>query len=249
MQHAVGRIHFDDVAGYARYAANVVAAETRPPSTESPRLSFFAARNDDDPATALSCEHLVTPLATALRDGWSVRSFIGPDASKDGLQAMLSGAERPDLLFTATHGIGFPTGHSDQRATQGALVCQDWPGPRHGKIGPAHWFAAPDIPDAELTGMIAFLFACFGAGTPRYDEFVRDPDSRKALALATRSSQRSRKPCSGARRVLLPSSGMWIGRSVTRSSGPGQDGEPRCTGHARRARSRAADRFGAGIRR
>jgi hypothetical protein len=182
VQHAVGRIHFDDIAGYARYAANVVAAETRPPSTESPRLSFFAARNDDDPATALSCEHLVTPLATALRDGWSVRSFIGPDASKDGLQALLSGAERPDLLFTATHGIGFPAGHSGQRATQGALVCQDWPGPRHGKIGPAHWFAAPDIPDAELTGMIAFLFACFGAGTPRYDEFDRNPDSRKALA-------------------------------------------------------------------
>ena len=182
VQHAVGRIHFDDVAGYARYAANVVAAETRPPSTEAPRLSFFAARNDDDPATALSCEHLVTPLAAALRDGWSLRSFIGPDASKDGLQALLSGAERPDLLFTATHGIGFPAGHAGQRTTQGALVCQDWPGPRHGKIGPAHWFAAPDIPDADLTGMIAFLFACFGAGTPRYDEFDRNPDSRKALA-------------------------------------------------------------------
>ena len=182
VQHAVGRIHFDDVAGYARYAANVVAAETRPPGTESPRLSFFAARNDDDPATALSCEHLVTPLTTALSDGWSVRSFIGANASKDGLQALLSGAERPDLLFTATHGVGFPAGHPGQRATQGALVCQDWPGPRHGKIGPAHWFAAPDIPDAELTGMIAFLFACFGAGTPRYDEFDRNPDNRKSLA-------------------------------------------------------------------
>src|SRR4029453_322171 len=114
-------------------------------------------------------------LTTALSDEWSVRSFIGADASKDGLRALLSGAERPDLLFTATHRIGFPPGPPGQRATQGALVCQDWPGPRHGKIGPTHWFAAPDIPDAELTGMIAFLFACFGAGTPRYDEFDRNP--------------------------------------------------------------------------
>jgi hypothetical protein len=183
VQHAVGRIYFDDVSGYARYAANVVAAETRPPPAESARLSFVAARNDDDAATALSCDHLVTPLATALSDGsWSVRSFIGADASKDGLRALLSGAERPDLLFTATHGLGFPAGHPDQRATQGALVCQDWPGPRAGKIGPEHWFAAPDIPEADLTGMIAFLFACFGAGTPRYDEFDRALDERKALA-------------------------------------------------------------------
>ena len=183
VQHAVGRIHFDDVAGYARYAANVVAAETGTSRTDSARLAFFAARNDDDPATALSCEHLVTPLSTALSDGsWSVRSFIGADAGKDGLRALLSGAERPDLLFTATHGVGFPAGHSDQRAVQGALVCQDWPGPRRGRIGPTHWFAAPDIPDADLTGMIAFLFACFGAGTTRYDEFDRNPDDRRPLA-------------------------------------------------------------------
>ncbi len=126
IQHAVGRIHFDDVAGHAHYAANVVAAETRPTQTDRPRLSFFAAHNDDDPATTLSSEHLVTPLAAALgQDTWRIRSFIGPDATKDGLRALLSGGERPDVLFTATHGIGFPAGHADQRRTQGALVCQD----------------------------------------------------------------------------------------------------------------------------
>jgi hypothetical protein len=182
VQHAVGRIYFDDVAGYARYAANVVTAETRPERGELPRLSFFAARNDDDRATALSAEHLVAPLARKLGEEWQVRSFVGPDATKDGLNALLTGAERPDVLFTATHGIGFPAGHPDQRLTQGALVCQDWPGPGRGKISPGHWFGADDLPNADLTGMIAVLFACFGAGTPRFDEFDRNPDARKPLA-------------------------------------------------------------------
>jgi hypothetical protein len=183
VQHAVGRIHFDDVAGHAHYAANVVAAETRPTQTDRPRLSFFAAHNDDDPATTMSSEHLVTPLAAALgQDTWRIRSFIGPDATKDGLRALLSGGERPDVLFTATHGIGFPAGHADQRRIQGALVCQDWPGPGSGRIAEEHWFAAPDIPETDLTGMMAFLFACFGAGTPRFDDFDRSPDERKPLA-------------------------------------------------------------------
>jgi hypothetical protein len=182
VQHAVGRIHFDEIASYTRYAKNVVAAETRAARAESARLSFFAARNDNDPATALSCEQLVTPLATDLGDDWLVRSFVGADASKDGLRALLSGEERPDVLFTATHGVGFPAGHDDQRRMQGALVCQDWPGPGHGLIGPEHWFGAQDVPDADLTGMIAVLFACFGAGTPGYDDFDRSPDQRMALA-------------------------------------------------------------------
>ena len=183
VQHAVGRIHFDDVASYARYAANVVAAETRPARTEPARLSFFAARNDDDQATALSSEHLVAPLATALgKDSWQIRSFVGADATKDGLRAVLAGRERPDVLFTATHGVGFPAGHADQRRTQGALVCQDWPGPGRGRIAPQHWFAAADLPESDLTGMIGFLFACFGAGTPRFDDFDRNPDERKPVA-------------------------------------------------------------------
>jgi hypothetical protein len=187
VQHAVGRIYFDDVKSYARYAANVVAAEASPAPTETARLSFFAPRNNDDPATAMSCDHLVAPLAAELgKDSFHTRSFIGPDASKDELCTLLGGAERPDVLFTATHGVGFPAGHTEQRRIQVALVCQDWPGPGHRKINPAHWFGAEDVAAklaaADLTGMIAVLFACFGAGTPRIDEFDRSRDSPKQLA-------------------------------------------------------------------
>jgi hypothetical protein len=38
---------------------------------------------------------------------------------------------------------------------------------------PEQYLAASDVPDgADLHGLIAFHFACFGAGTPRYDEYA-----------------------------------------------------------------------------
>jgi Peptidase family C25 len=184
VQHAVGRVHFDDVAGYARYAESVVAAESRPAPTKPANLVFFAARNDGDPATALSAQHLVDPLAAALgndTDRWQVRSVIGDEATREGLRAMLD-ADPPDVLFTATHGVGLPSGHPEQRTAQGGLVCQDWPGPGRGRIAKEHWFDARDVPSSDLTGMVAFLFACFGAGTPEYDDFDRTTDHPRALA-------------------------------------------------------------------
>ena len=184
VQHAVGRIHFDDVAGYARYAENVVAAENRPPRDEPVRLALFATRNDNDAATALAAEHLIGPLAESLGtdpDRWHVQSVVGAPATKSRLRAMLD-TSPPDVLFTATHGLGLPAGHPSQRAAQGGLVCQDWPGPGRGRISQEHWFEARDVPRGELTGLVAFLFACFGAGTPEYDDFDRTTDHPRALA-------------------------------------------------------------------
>jgi hypothetical protein len=186
VQHAVGRVHFDDIDGYARYADNVVAAETLPPRTGPAELTFFAARNSDDAATALAAEHLVEPLALRLGaevDVWKVASRVGPDATRDSLEDLLA-TSRPDVLFTATHGLGLPPGHPEQSAVQGGLVCQDWPGPGRGRIRKAHWFDARDVPGGDLTGMVAFLFACFGAGTPAHDEFARFADGRRILAPA-----------------------------------------------------------------
>jgi hypothetical protein len=69
---------------------------------------------------------------------------------------------------------GWPPGHADQRARHGALLCQDWPG--IGQIGASQYFAASDVPaDARVHGLVAFLFACFGAGTPQTDAFVHVP--------------------------------------------------------------------------
>jgi ribosome-associated translation inhibitor RaiA len=93
------------------------------------------------------------------------------------------GKQTPALLFTASHGMAFPKGHERQFSDQGALLCQDWPGPRSGAIKRDYYFAAENIgDDARLSGMIAFFFACYGGGTPQYDEFARQNDLAQDIA-------------------------------------------------------------------
>lgn len=175
---AVGRIQFDTVEEYGRYAAGVVAAEEAPPTSRS--AAFFGPRNDDDLATSLSVDRLLNPLSTSVGagvSGWTTISAIGAgQATKQRLGTLLGG-ENPSLLLTAGHGMTFPDGHPDQFLHQGALLCQDWPGPRAWTqaIPPEQYFAGGDVAqDAGPGPMIAFLFACYGAGTPRTDEFIRN---------------------------------------------------------------------------
>ena len=132
--------------------------------------AFFGVHNELDSATALSAQHLVTPLAATIEGKlahWRVRRLMQEQASKTQLARLLGGAETPAFLFTASHGMGFPvSGHPRQRAEQGALICSDWPG--QGIPRGRHFLAAEDIgSDAHLHGLIAFFFACYGAGTPR----------------------------------------------------------------------------------
>ena len=182
VQYAVGRIWFDSLEEYAQYAQSVVDAETRKIRVGR-KAAFFGVQNADDPATSLSAMEMVKPLAEKLPqlladDGlkpWKIVSIIGAEAKKDRLARLLGGAETPSVLFTASHGMGFPNGDSRQFAHQGALLCQDWPGPRAGTgpIRPDYYFAGDDIgADANLQGMIAFHFACYGAGTPKMDDFA-----------------------------------------------------------------------------
>ena len=94
---------------------------------------------------------------------------------KAGLQQLLGGAQTPALLFTASHGMGFPKDDDHQLAHQGALLCGDWPGHKEWKkeIPPDFYLSADDITDdSRLLGLIAFHFACYGAGTPELDDFA-----------------------------------------------------------------------------
>jgi hypothetical protein len=90
--------------------------------------------------------------------------------------SLLGGAEKPALLFAASHGMEFdkedPEGR--QERYQGALLCRDWDGPdlQPGKIPRDYYLAGEDlVGDVDLRGLIAFFFACYSAGTPRFDEY------------------------------------------------------------------------------
>jgi len=176
VQYAVGRIHFDTPQEYAGYAAGVVAAE-KGEVKRARRATFFAPANPDDRATNLSADLLAGPLSAQLAAAypdWQVDLIARDQAAKARLTALLGGEETPALLFTASHGMAYPLGHSLQLPHQGALVCQDWSGPLQWTqaIPHEHYFAGEDIaPDASPAGLIAFFFACYGAGTPLHDEF------------------------------------------------------------------------------
>jgi len=215
VQYAVGRLCFDELEDYRRYAESVVAAETGG-SGRAPRACFFAPANTGDPVTNSMNAHLVQPIAKEVQGnpkGWSVETVLGEEATRGRLGGLLD--EAPAFLFAACHGLGYAAGDPEQRERQGALVCQDWPGPRPGGIDREHYFAAEDVGEgARVHGLIAFCFACFGAGTPRWDDY-------------TRKSQ-------GPRREL--SSQAFLGRLPQRLLSHPRGGALAVVGHVERAR-------------
>jgi len=175
VQHAVGRVCFETPEEYELYARAVTVSESGGGARDR-LVDFFAPRNANDRAMELSSDHLIAPLAGRLEEilpGWRLRRTLAERATRQALADILGGQEgRPALLFTASHGLGFPLDHPEQLERQGALLCQDWPGPGSGPVAPEHTFAAADLSDrADVAGLIAFCFACYGAGTPALDDF------------------------------------------------------------------------------
>lgn len=192
MQHAVGRIWFETPEEYRSYARSVVAAESERPPARRPRdLALFGPSNPEDLFTHKTSPILVESFAQSLapqqQDGWRVRKYQGPEATKQRLASLLGGGERPDLLLTATHGLCLPAEPRErQRALQGALICQEWPGPSwKGPLSPDWYFAANDVAGAaDLQGMITLHFACYSGGTPQLDGFDWRPVGKRRVLAA-----------------------------------------------------------------
>lgn len=167
-QYAVGRLAFDTSEEYRSYAETVVAAEQEEASAR-PSMHLFGPRHSNDRASILSAGQLVRPLADELTTearGWTIAETVGDGATKTHLMDLLFAAGAPDILLTAGHGIGFETHDPRRLETQGALVTQDWPGPKHG-ISEQHYLAGGDVPaDRPVRTRVVFSFACFVAGSP-----------------------------------------------------------------------------------
>lgn len=185
VQHAVGRLGFDDAAAYAIYAAGVVAAESGE-SRRPRRVSLIATANPDDRATARASADLVEPLAllAAKYPDWSFEPLLREAATKREVARRFGGDSTPALAFVACHGLGYSRPHPAQEERQGSLVCQDWGGPETAGAVPAgSCFAAADVADdADVAGLVAFLFACYGAGTPQNEDFFASSAERLRLA-------------------------------------------------------------------
>jgi hypothetical protein len=181
VQFAVGRLAFDTVEEYAHYAHSVIAAETStaPVLSTQRTCTFFGVENEGDPTSQITTRALVAPLADALAGdptarGWHCDRILGAEATRERLAGALRAERSPALLFAASHGVDFPNAHERQLAHQGALLGSAWSGRDRGKpIDPSLYFSGDDVTDElRLHGMIAFFFACYGAGTPQLDDFA-----------------------------------------------------------------------------
>ncbi len=176
LERLVGRVWFEDPEDARRWAESVVAAERRGEGGDraTRSASVFAPHNLNDLATGITTEELVPAVIeklTAVLGAGAVDARVGAAASRPALRELL--ARSPGLLFTAGHGCGPMSGAPE---VLGALVTQDWPGPGSGGLDRGHVLTADDVPaGADLAGLVAVLFACFGAGLPELDPFEPGP--------------------------------------------------------------------------
>ncbi len=187
--YAVGRLYFDKVDDYKAYVKSVIDYETAKgkPAPTSKDIVLWGPRQKNDGATKMSSELLVKPLSDETQTKVYERLFrkdkikfnkkliLPDDSKKDALMNVFKrkkNAPGPSLLFTASHGVAWKNDNPLQKTAQGALLTQDYFGLSAGPLKPEHYLAGADLTaDVNLFGMVCFLFACYGAGTPNENRF------------------------------------------------------------------------------
>ena len=183
INRAVGRIAFDDLAGYRRYADSVVAAEAH--GTDRPHEVRVLSVEGHDLATRLLAQHLVDPLLEHLEEHlenlpeerrWSLRALRGTKADKQAFRRLFQGDDTPALALVSCHGLALEADNPQQRSLQGALICQK---DKEDTLN-QYLFHLHDIPRFDqvaaspIHGLVAFCFACYGAGTPLEDDYPQE---------------------------------------------------------------------------
>jgi hypothetical protein len=184
LQWAVGRLYFDKVEDYAAYAQKVVEYEKGLAPARARSVALWMPRNKLDLSTPMLAGTLAPDFQGQVKDGkpighdqnFQVSAFVGDgQATKDNLKAIFRGKTEgglPSVLFTGSHGAEWPIDDpAIQAQRQGALVTQEWT--RGQPLQPGSYFAADDLQDdAQVHGMVYFMFACFGGGCPDTDSYT-----------------------------------------------------------------------------
>lgn len=184
---AVGRIDFPTLEEYKAYATSVVGFERDAAKRTTRTIDIFAPCHDFDRATQMFTSQVVQPFCAGVgtrpplgkKLGFGIHPVLGGDATKSGLAAtLLRQGDPSSILLTGSHGMVFEADDARLPSCQGALVCQDWSG--YDAIDEQHWFSSADVPaDANVHGLIHFYFACYGAGSPEFDNFIMPPGSKR----------------------------------------------------------------------
>ncbi len=189
MQWAVGRLAFDNIEDYGRYAHAVVEYEnpTFHP-VQHKNAAVWITHNDGDLATGMLSDALVPNFLDAKHplgcgsakftlDAFTTSS--PKQATKQQFIDMLRGnlpGGPPAVFFTGSHGAEYSmTDPALQRRMQGSLFTQEWT--QGTPANTNNLMSAEDIPaDARLQGTMAFLFACYSGGCPADNNYYFGPN-------------------------------------------------------------------------
>src|SRR6185436_13382501 len=117
----VGRLAFDELADYTRYATKAVAADRR--RRDRLQASVFLC-DDGSRANAIARTQLVEPCLSNLAELGHDRRYRLASApiAGGGKAGILAQAREADLLFTVCHGAGSKMSYAERRKLQGALL-------------------------------------------------------------------------------------------------------------------------------